>query len=172
MTPSRMYLMAALVAFAWMPGPGAGAAVAIPGAQAAGQYVWPVIGPVIRPFEQPQDPDSQGHRGIDIETPFGSPLRSAAAGVVAFSGVDRRGAVHLDRPSGRGSNHVLVALGVAGEPGASGRPGRGHRSHRPRAPQRAEDPPALRGPHRQHVHRSDDAARAGGRVHAHPARAP
>ena len=101
MTPSRMYLMAALVAFAWMPGPGAGAAAAIPGAQSAGQYVWPVNGPVIRPFEPPEDPYSQGHRGIDIEASFGSPLRSAAAGVVAFSGwIGGALYISIDHPDG------------------------------------------------------------------------
>ena len=51
-----------------------------------GSYAWPVVGPVIRGFEPPSGPFGPGHRGIDIAVPFGSPVRAAADGVVAFAG--------------------------------------------------------------------------------------
>jgi len=53
---------------------------------AYGQYSWPVQGPVIRPYQPPENPFGPGHRGIDIAAPFGSPLRAARDGVVAFAG--------------------------------------------------------------------------------------
>jgi Peptidase family M23 len=53
---------------------------------AYGTYAWPVNGPVIRGFEPPPDPYSAGHRGIDIATPFGSPMVAAQDGVVSFAG--------------------------------------------------------------------------------------
>lgn len=51
-----------------------------------GTYAWPVVGPVIRGFEPPPDPFGPGHRGIDIEAPFGSPMVAAQDGTVAFAG--------------------------------------------------------------------------------------
>src|SRR5437764_10915814 len=53
---------------------------------AYGTYAWPVTGPVIRPFEPPPNPYSAGHRGIDIAVPFGTPMRAANDGIVAFAG--------------------------------------------------------------------------------------
>ena len=41
-------------------------------ASAAGTWVWPVTGPVIRGFDPPDDPYGTGHRGIDIAVPFGT----------------------------------------------------------------------------------------------------
>jgi murein DD-endopeptidase MepM/ murein hydrolase activator NlpD len=55
-------------------------------ASAAGTWLWPVSGPVIRAFDPPDDPYGAGHRGIDIAAPFGTPMRSPAPGVVTFAG--------------------------------------------------------------------------------------
>jgi murein DD-endopeptidase MepM/ murein hydrolase activator NlpD len=67
----------------------------------AGQYGWPVQGPVLRGFEPPPDPYSAGHRGIDIGAPFGSPLRAAGDGVVAFAGwVGGSLFISIDHPDG------------------------------------------------------------------------
>jgi murein DD-endopeptidase MepM/ murein hydrolase activator NlpD len=62
-------------------------AIALPGsALAAGDWTWPVVGPVIRGFDPPDSPFGSGHRGIDIAAPVGSPVRAAAAGTVTFAG--------------------------------------------------------------------------------------
>jgi murein DD-endopeptidase MepM/ murein hydrolase activator NlpD len=55
-------------------------------AQAAGTWVWPVTGPVIRGFDPPDDPYGSGHRGIDIPAAYGTPVRAADAGTVTFAG--------------------------------------------------------------------------------------
>lgn len=52
----------------------------------AGDWLWPVSGPVIEPFDAPDSPYGTGHRGIDIATAVGTPVRAPAPGVVAFSG--------------------------------------------------------------------------------------
>ncbi|MFN2544310.1 MAG: murein hydrolase activator EnvC [Actinomycetota bacterium] len=52
----------------------------------AGSWIRPVRGPVIRGFEPPPTPFSPGHRGIDVATPFGTPVRAPADGVVTFAG--------------------------------------------------------------------------------------
>jgi murein DD-endopeptidase MepM/ murein hydrolase activator NlpD len=62
-------------------------AVALPGpARAAGDWSWPVVGPVIRGFDPPDSPFGSGHRGIDIAAAAGSPVRAPAAGKVTFAG--------------------------------------------------------------------------------------
>lgn len=50
-------------------------------------FAWPVEGPVISLFGLRR---SGWHRGIDIKAPQGSPVLSAAAGVVVMSGVEGR----------------------------------------------------------------------------------
>jgi murein DD-endopeptidase MepM/ murein hydrolase activator NlpD len=70
-------------------------------APAPGSYAWPVLGPVIRGFLQPQDPYGPGHRGIDIAVPFGTPVQAANDGVVAFAGwVGGSLYVSVDHPDG------------------------------------------------------------------------
>jgi murein DD-endopeptidase MepM/ murein hydrolase activator NlpD len=55
-------------------------------AQAAGDWDWPVTGPVIRGYDPPDDPYGSGHRGIDIAAAVGTPVRTAEAGTVTFAG--------------------------------------------------------------------------------------
>jgi murein DD-endopeptidase MepM/ murein hydrolase activator NlpD len=55
-------------------------------ARAAGDWMWPVSGPVIRGFDPPDSPFGSGHRGIDIAAGVGTPVRAAAAGAVTFAG--------------------------------------------------------------------------------------
>jgi murein DD-endopeptidase MepM/ murein hydrolase activator NlpD len=55
-------------------------------AAAEGWFEWPVRGPVIRAFEGPSSPYGPGHRGIDIATPFGTPVLAPAEGEVTFAG--------------------------------------------------------------------------------------
>jgi murein DD-endopeptidase MepM/ murein hydrolase activator NlpD len=66
-----------------------------------GTYAWPVVGPVIRGFEAPSSPYTAGHRGVDIASPFGSPVLAAASGVVSFAGkVAGALFVSIDHPDG------------------------------------------------------------------------
>jgi murein DD-endopeptidase MepM/ murein hydrolase activator NlpD len=55
-------------------------------ALAAGTWRWPVVGPVVRGFDPPDSPYGSGHRGIDIAAPYGTLVRSPAAGTVRFAG--------------------------------------------------------------------------------------
>ena len=55
-------------------------------ARAAGDWSWPVVGPVIRGFDPPDTPFGSGHRGIDIAASVGTAVHAAAAGVVTFAG--------------------------------------------------------------------------------------
>ena len=52
-------------------------------------FTWP-LSPrpaVLRPFDQPRDQWSPGHRGVDLLATVGQPVLSAGDGIVAFSGV-------------------------------------------------------------------------------------
>jgi murein DD-endopeptidase MepM/ murein hydrolase activator NlpD len=98
-----------------------------------GGYVWPVQGPVIRPFQPPAGPYGSGHRGIDIAVPMGTPVRAAGDGVVAFAGaVAGERYVSIDHPDGvRTTYSWLSAIEVTrGAPIAVGqvlgRTGQGH----------------------------------------------
>ena len=54
---------------------------------AAGRWRWPVRGEVATPFHTTRDPYAAGqHRGIDIATRPGAPVRAACSGTVAFAG--------------------------------------------------------------------------------------
>jgi murein DD-endopeptidase MepM/ murein hydrolase activator NlpD len=57
-----------------------------PPAFAAGQWQWPITGPILRGYDPPDSPYAAGHRGIDIGAPVGTPVRSPEAGKVTFAG--------------------------------------------------------------------------------------
>ncbi|HXF71486.1 MAG TPA: M23 family metallopeptidase, partial [Actinomycetota bacterium] len=65
---------------------GGAAPTAAEGPGSAGAWIWPVRGPVIRPFDPPEDPYGAGHRGIDIAAPPGTMVLAPADGVVTFAG--------------------------------------------------------------------------------------
>jgi murein DD-endopeptidase MepM/ murein hydrolase activator NlpD len=56
------------------------------GVVATSGWTWPVVGPVIRGFDLPDDPYGAGHRGIDIAAPVGTSIVAPADGTVAFAG--------------------------------------------------------------------------------------
>jgi murein DD-endopeptidase MepM/ murein hydrolase activator NlpD len=100
---------------------------------ATGSYGWPVLGPVLRPFEPPATPFGPGHRGIDIGAPFGTATRAAQDGVVAFAGqVAGSLFVSIDHPDGVRTTYswLSAVLVVAGQPVRRGqviaRTGQGH----------------------------------------------
>jgi murein DD-endopeptidase MepM/ murein hydrolase activator NlpD len=98
MTTTARILAALLAALALRPTSAAippasagrlGAVPLSPGALgpgAGGTWAWPVVGPVIRGFDPPDEPYGAGHRGIDIATAFGTPVHAPEAGVVSFAG--------------------------------------------------------------------------------------
>jgi murein DD-endopeptidase MepM/ murein hydrolase activator NlpD len=71
----KLLVLCAVISFA-MPGP----------VRAAGDWLWPVVGPVIRGFDPPASPFGSGHRGIDIAVAVGSPVVAPAPGKVTFAG--------------------------------------------------------------------------------------
>jgi hypothetical protein len=68
-----------------------------------GDFMWP-LSPrpaVLRPFDQPRDQWSPGHRGVDLLAAVGQPVLSAGDGIVAFSGVvARRGVLTVQHSNG------------------------------------------------------------------------
>jgi len=83
-------------------------------AAADGTWTWPVLGPVVRGFDPPEDPYGSGHRGIDIAAPIGTPVLAPEPGVVTFAGsVGGQLFVTLDHGAGlRSSYSWLSALAV------------------------------------------------------------
>lgn len=78
-------------------------------ARAAGGWTWPVSGPVIEGFDPPDTPFGAGHRGIDIATVVGTPVRAVAAGVVTFAGpVGGRLFATLDHGAGLESTYSFL----------------------------------------------------------------
>jgi hypothetical protein len=64
---------------------------------AAGTWVRPVSGAIVRPFAAPQTRYGPGHRGADLAAPSGTSVVAAGDGVVAFAG------------DVAGSRHVVIA---------------------------------------------------------------
>ncbi|MEX2276013.1 MAG: M23 family metallopeptidase [Actinomycetota bacterium] len=67
-------------------------AVSVLGARPAdasvpGDWTWPVVGAVIRPFDAPDSPFGSGHRGIDVAAAPGTALVAPSPGTVKFSGL-------------------------------------------------------------------------------------
>jgi murein DD-endopeptidase MepM/ murein hydrolase activator NlpD len=116
-----------------VPGGPVYAGPAVVGGPAYGSYRWPVRGPVIRPFEEPANPYSAGHRGIDIAAPFGTAIRAPADGVVSFAGtVAGSQFISIDHPDGIRTSYswvsaISVTEGQAVTVGeVIGRTGQGH----------------------------------------------
>ena len=91
------------------------ALLGLPGpARAAGTWTWPVVGPVVRPFDPPDSPFGSGHRGIDIAASVGTPVVAAADGVVTFSGpVGGRLFLTIDHGGGLESTYSFLDAVVA-----------------------------------------------------------
>ena len=70
----------------------------------------PVDGPVDRPFDPPARPWGPGHRGVDYRVPPGTPVRSAADGVVGFAGRIAGGShVAVDHAGGVRTSYAYLA---------------------------------------------------------------
>lgn len=100
---------------------------------AYGTYAWPVRGPVVRGFEPPESTFGAGHRGIDIEVPFGTRVGASASGIVAFAGTVAGSLfVSIDHPDGVRTTYswlsdVAVRRGETVERGETiGATGSGH----------------------------------------------
>lgn len=102
-------------------GPDAGARPA-----AVVEYSAPVPAPVrvVRPFQPPSGPYAAGHRGVDLATRPGQPVRAAGAGVVRFAGdVAGRGVVVIAHADGISTEYEPLTPTVrAGQPVARGEP--------------------------------------------------
>jgi murein DD-endopeptidase MepM/ murein hydrolase activator NlpD len=84
--------------------------VPAPPASAAGTWVWPVSGPVLRPFDPPDSPFGSGHRGIDIVAAPGTVAVAPADGTVSFAGpVGGRLFLTIDHGGGLESTMSWVA---------------------------------------------------------------
>ena len=90
---TRAAVAALLLAFG---SPGITSAAPVPGT-----YAWPVRGPVLRGFDEPEGPYAAGHRGVDIGAALGTSVVAAEGGVVAFAGwVAGALFVSIDHPDG------------------------------------------------------------------------
>ena len=68
---------------------------------AVATWSWPIVGPVLRAFDKPENDFSEGHRGIDIGALRGREVRSPVDGVVWFSGVVAgRSVISIDTADG------------------------------------------------------------------------
>ena len=74
-----LVLATALAWVGWAPSAG--------GTAAAASWSWPVTGVVTRPFAPPPHRYGAGHRGVDLLTAPGAPVRAAGAGRVSYAGL-------------------------------------------------------------------------------------
>jgi murein DD-endopeptidase MepM/ murein hydrolase activator NlpD len=96
-----------------------------PPAWAAGEWTWPVVGPILRGFDPPDSPYGSGHRGIDVAVTPGTIVVTPADGVVAFAGqVGGRLFLTIDHGGGLESTYSwLDSLDVRrGDPVVRGMP--------------------------------------------------
>jgi murein DD-endopeptidase MepM/ murein hydrolase activator NlpD len=76
----------------------------------AGDWSWPVIGPVIRGYDPPDTPFGSGHRGIDIGAAVQTTVVAASPGVVSFAGpVDGQLFVSVDHGAGVVSSYSFLS---------------------------------------------------------------
>jgi hypothetical protein len=113
--------LALALAVTFAPAPAAGASAPAAGAGGASP-VWraPVDGPiqVVRPFEAPPEPWAAGHRGVDLASSAGAPIRAAADGEVSFAGlVAGRGVVSLDHAPSVPTATSGLRAPIVGAPG-------------------------------------------------------
>jgi hypothetical protein len=82
-------------------------------APTAGAWSWPIDGEVLRPFSfDSHHPYAAGqHRGIDIASPAGAPVRAPAAGRVSFAGSVPKSGKTVTIQTGDGYSVTLVHLG-------------------------------------------------------------
>ena len=74
---------------------------------------WPGADPhVTRRFDPPPQPWLAGHRGVDLAAPPATPVRSAAAGTIVFTGlVAGRGVVSVAHPGGLRTTYEPLSAG-------------------------------------------------------------
>jgi hypothetical protein len=104
---------------------GAAAFARSPAAHAGAAWVWPLDGPhvVSRPFGLGPTRYSAGHRGADLPSTPGAPVRAAGAGRVSYAGLlAGRGVVVVVHGSLRTTYEPVSALVRSGEPVAAGDP--------------------------------------------------
>jgi peptidase M23-like protein len=83
------------------------------GAPPALAWTWPADGPVLRPFALGDDPYAAAqHRGVDIASPSGGPVRAPASGVVSFAGTVPGGGRTVTIQTADGYSVTLVHLGA------------------------------------------------------------
>src|ERR671939_1574997 len=89
------------------------AGVALAAAPAAQAWTWPVVGPVLRPFDLGSDPYAAGqHRGIDIGAARDAPLLAPVGGTVSFAGTVPQGGRTVTIQTADGYSVTLVHLGT------------------------------------------------------------
>jgi hypothetical protein len=78
--------------------------------------VWPVRGPIVRPYDPPASPYGSGHRGIDVAVPIGTVVLAPAPGVVSFAGrVAGQLFVSIDHGAGLVSTSSYLSAALVSE---------------------------------------------------------
>jgi Peptidase family M23 len=108
-------VLALLILLGLSPPSNASGASGTPAA-ATTQWSWPLAGTpsVIRGFDLPTEPWLAGHRGVDLLSSPGAPVRAAGAGQVTFAGwVGGLPVVAVTHPDGRRTTYQPVIPSVA-----------------------------------------------------------
>lgn len=58
-----------------------------PDATAPRRAIRPVPGPLLHPFDPPEEAWTSGHRGVDLAAVPGEPVRAALTGVISYAGL-------------------------------------------------------------------------------------